>query len=59
MKRKYERMSMVPLMISPEEYLLAASVMPVPMEVSKVEVEDYTQGFGTDATNDYQEVSFD
>lgn len=58
-KRTYERMEVTPIQLETSGTLLAASKTATPIKVQNVTVEDFDQGFGTTASDDFKEVSFD
>ena len=59
MKKIYVKMIAEPLEFEPEVAILAGSKTLTGIQVNDVTVEAYQQGFGTDLTNDFQDVSFD
>lgn len=59
MKRTYHKMTAVPFDFELESAILAGSQTLTCIKVQDVVVEAYTQGFGTDETDDFQNVSFD
>lgn len=59
MKKFYEKANTGPVTFELESVLLTGSVTVSTMQVQNVAVEQYNQGFGTDSTDDFQNVSFD
>ena len=59
MKKFYEKANTGPVTLELESVLLTGSVTVSTMQVQNVTVEQYNQGFGTDSTDDFQNVSFD
>lgn len=59
MKKRYVKMESVTVGLDPENGILSGSRTLTVIDVENVEVESFEQGFGTDSTNDFQDVNFD
>ena len=58
MRKKYEKLCIIPLEVAARESILAASVTDVPILSGEVKVEDYHNGF-EEETNGFKTLDFD
>lgn len=59
MRRAYQRMTISNVAVEFSGAVLTGSVTSVSIKVDEVTVEDFEQGFGTTASDDFKEIVFD